>query len=236
MAETDDRASLTPAERRRLRVRETILDAAEKVFALEGAEGLSIRRLADEIDYSPAAIYKYFASKEELIDELKEAFFARILEQVDEVVAGDRPFLERARACLVTYVLTALEKTNHYAAAFSGLAEGAAAPRDWSEFSQTNKGQAFMYLVDMVCEGQQEGVFRPRLDPVLAAKSAWASCHGLAMLLAHMPKFPEMMSGNAALNSREFIEFHADQVIRGLQGGLSADLENAGVSGTEAPQ
>ena len=69
----------TPAERRRIRVRGAILEAAERVFAVEGEAGLSIRRIADEIDYSPAAIYKYFGSKDELIDELKEAFFGRIL-------------------------------------------------------------------------------------------------------------------------------------------------------------
>ena len=55
-------SEISPAERRRLRVRGAILDAAEKVFAEEGETGLSIRRIADEIDYSPAAIYKYFSS------------------------------------------------------------------------------------------------------------------------------------------------------------------------------
>ena len=64
----------TPASRRREKVRQTILEAAERVFAEEGYEGLSIRRLAEEIDYSPSAIYKYFASKTELVGCLKEAF------------------------------------------------------------------------------------------------------------------------------------------------------------------
>ena len=43
-------SEVSPAERRRLRVREAILDAAERVFAQEGEAGLSIRRIADEIE------------------------------------------------------------------------------------------------------------------------------------------------------------------------------------------
>ena len=65
----------TPATRRRNKVREAILAAAERMFAKEGESGLSIRRLAEEIDYSPSAIYKYFGSKEELLEELKDSFF-----------------------------------------------------------------------------------------------------------------------------------------------------------------
>ena len=47
---TDLSLDPTPAERRRLKVRGAIIDAAERVFALEGESGLSIRRLAEEID------------------------------------------------------------------------------------------------------------------------------------------------------------------------------------------
>ncbi|NBC13842.1 MAG: TetR family transcriptional regulator [Gammaproteobacteria bacterium] len=225
MVKRPDPAEISPAERRRLRVRSAILDAAERVFSRDGEDGLSIRRLADEIDYSPAAIYKYFGSKEELLEELKEAFFEKILDQVDEVMGGDRPFLERARACLVTYVRTALEKPHHYAAAFSGIPE---APhpraRTWSEFSAANKGQAFLHLVDLVCEGQETGAFRRDIDPVTAAKSAWASCHGLAMLMAHLPSFPSMIDEPDGPDRAAFLDIHADHILRGLRAtGPAAD-------------
>ena len=87
----------SPAQRRRNKVRARILSAAERVFAREGASGLSIRRLAETIDYSPAAIYKYFSSKDELVDELKETFFELILENVNRIVDTSTPFAERAR-------------------------------------------------------------------------------------------------------------------------------------------
>ncbi|MCB0105373.1 MAG: TetR family transcriptional regulator, partial [Caldilineaceae bacterium] len=46
--------TLTPRERRALRTREAILDAARKIISKDGVDGLSMRNIADAIDYSPA--------------------------------------------------------------------------------------------------------------------------------------------------------------------------------------
>ena len=110
----------SPAERRRNKIRARILSAAETVFAREGADGLSIRRLAENIDYSPAAIYKYFSSKDELVDELKESFFEIILENVNRIADTSTDFAIRARDCVATYIRVAADKPHHYAAAFTG--------------------------------------------------------------------------------------------------------------------
>ncbi len=213
----------SPAERRRRRVRDTILEAAERVFAEDGEAGLSIRRLADEIDYSPAAIYKYFGSKTELVDELKEAFFERILAEVDRMRELALPFPERARHCVGTYVRKALEKPHHYAAAFSGVQpaeDGHAAPshqESWDAFLSQKKGQAFVALMEMTKEGVEVGAFRSDLDPALAAKSIWAASHGLALLMAHFPRFPLLLPSDSNIDRDAFIDFHADQIVRGLE-------------------
>lgn len=207
--------SSTPAARRREKIRASILQAAEHVFAKEGEGGLSIRRLAKEIDYSPAAIYKYFGSKDELIDELKEAFFAQIVEAASDLENHPGSFSERARSCLEVYVRTALEKPHHYAAAFSGTAE--IPPGNDDAFIQSIKGQAFQILCSMVEEGQELGVLRSDIHPVNAANSLWASCHGLAALMAHLPHFPGFHTCVSEMTGDEFITLHADQVMRGLE-------------------
>ncbi|KCZ59390.1 TetR/AcrR family transcriptional regulator [Hyphomonas chukchiensis] len=217
---TDLSLDPTPAERRRLKVRGAIIEAAERVFAVEGESGLSIRRLAEEIDYSPSAIYKYFGSKDELIDELKEAFFERLLARVGKVSGVDAPFAVRGRACVSTYIETAIERPYHYAAAFShiqGTELPPQSPKDWEAFTQSNKGQAFGVLVSMVEEGQALGIFDPALDPFLSATSVWAASHGVAQLLTHLPHFPAIAPTHAPVSASEFITFHADLVFRGLQ-------------------
>lgn len=213
-------SEVSPAERRRLRVREAILDAAERVFAQEGEAGLSIRRIADEIDYSPAAIYKYFSSKDDLVDELKESFFGRLLAVVHEIADRSEPFEKRARRCMSGYIRIAIEKPHHYVAAFSGITErDKSCEEEDREFEQSNKGRAFSILTDMMEEGIAGGHFRADLSPVGTAKSVWASIHGLAMMIAHVPDFPRMAAQPAEMSQAEFIDFHADLIVRSLETG-----------------
>ncbi|MEO0607506.1 MAG: TetR/AcrR family transcriptional regulator [Pseudomonadota bacterium] len=209
----------SPAERRRSKIRARILSAAETVFARDGAEGLSIRRLAENIDYSPAAIYKYFSSKDELVDELKETFFELILENVNRIVDTSTPFSERSRDCVATYVQIATEKPHHYAAAFTGeAASNGSKPVDGEPgFEMSKKGQAFNVLRGMIAEGIELGQFRADLDPAVAAKSLWASMHGLAMMIVHIPSFPALRPDQPTISREDFIAFHADQAIRGLE-------------------
>lgn len=228
---TDLSFDKSPAGRRRRRVRESIIAAAERVFAREGESGLSIRRLAEEIDYSPSAIYKYFGSKEELVDELKEAFFERLLDRVDQSSATDMPFEDRAKACVTTYVETAMTRPYHYAAAFSASQPESVCPErlptSWEAFLETYKGKAFSILIDMVTEGQALGVFDRSLDPVLAAKSVWAASHGLAMLLTQIPKFQGMFpKDHPAGGATDFVAFHADIIFRGLQPAAKTDTSS----------
>src|SRR5690606_35234074 len=57
----------TPAERRKKAQEARILDAALAIVAEGGLDALSIKAIAERADYSPAALYRYFASKDELV-------------------------------------------------------------------------------------------------------------------------------------------------------------------------
>ena len=56
-------------------VRRAILDAARELFVSEGYQNISIRKIAERIEYSPAAIYGYFASKDDIFFALAEEGF-----------------------------------------------------------------------------------------------------------------------------------------------------------------
>src|SRR5207249_9944657 len=68
----------TRQERDREAVRRAILDAARDLFVSEGYTNVSIRKIAERIEYSPAAIYGYFPSKDDIFFALAEEGF-RIL-------------------------------------------------------------------------------------------------------------------------------------------------------------
>jgi AcrR family transcriptional regulator len=65
-------------ERDRETVHRAILDAARELFVAEGYANVSIRKIAERIEYSPAAIYSYFPSKDDIFFALAEEGF-RIL-------------------------------------------------------------------------------------------------------------------------------------------------------------
>ena len=62
-------------ERDREAVRRSILDAARELFVSEGYRNVSIRKIAEKIEYSPAAIYGYFPSKDDIFYALAEEGF-----------------------------------------------------------------------------------------------------------------------------------------------------------------
>src|SRR3954469_5946004 len=62
-------------ERDREAVRRAILDAARELFVSEAYHDVSIRKIAERIEYSPAAIYGYFSSKDDIFFALAEEGF-----------------------------------------------------------------------------------------------------------------------------------------------------------------
>ena len=88
-------------ERDREAVRRSILDAARELFVTEGFQNVSIRKIAERIEYSPAAIYGYFPSKDDIFFALAEEGL-RLLGDPSAVrrdpALKDAPPLERVRA------------------------------------------------------------------------------------------------------------------------------------------
>jgi AcrR family transcriptional regulator len=74
-------------------VQRAILDAARELFVTEGFQHVSIRKIAERIEYSPAAIYGYFPSKDDIFFALAEEGF-RLLG--DPAAARHNPSLQNA--------------------------------------------------------------------------------------------------------------------------------------------
>ncbi|MFW5659775.1 MAG: TetR/AcrR family transcriptional regulator [Oceanicaulis sp.] len=209
---TDD--DLSPAERRRRKVRDAIIGAAEAIFSEEGEAGLSMRRIAERIDYSPAALYKYFDSKEALFREIREQFFERLLGRMQAVCGDpvDGPVL--CSRCMRAYVETGLEQPSHYKLAF-----GQTWDHDGPEEGSFGYAAA-EHLYMMIASSMEHGWFR-QTNLSLAANSVWAASHGLTMLAVTLPefpkeKFPACDANDPELTLDRMIEFHAETVLRGL--------------------
>ena len=74
-------------EREREERRQAILQAARTIAGEEGWQAVTIRRVADSVEYSPPTIYEHFASKDAMLLELMRAGFASLLEAMQRVSA-----------------------------------------------------------------------------------------------------------------------------------------------------
>ncbi|HYD67071.1 helix-turn-helix domain-containing protein [Azospirillum sp.] len=98
------------AERRQGRARAVkelkrglILEAARTVFEAEGLDGASLRAIAAEAGYTPAALYFHFESKEAIYAEVLQASLASLRDAVGAAVAHATAPAARLRAAALAF-------------------------------------------------------------------------------------------------------------------------------------
>jgi len=106
-------------ERDREAVSRAILDAARDLFVRDGFEHVSIRKIAELIEYSPAAIYGYFPSKDDIFFALAEEGF-RLLhgDQQHRAVLEALSPVERVRAIFWRLYVFSCEHPQYFALMF----------------------------------------------------------------------------------------------------------------------
>jgi AcrR family transcriptional regulator len=174
-------------EREREEVRRKILEAARELFTSEGYERVTMRRIAEAIEYSPTTIYNHFADKNALVDALCEEDFGRLLTSMAGVELPADP-IERIQELGKAYCRFGLENPNHYRYMFmTPFEQKAGADHELSPSGEA----AFGLLHDAVREAVRSGRFHP-VEPLAAAQVLWASLHGaVALLITYRPeKFP----------------------------------------------
>jgi AcrR family transcriptional regulator len=84
-------------------LRERILEAAQRIVIREGFAALSMRKIADAIEYSPATLYLYFASRDEIARALCAQGYAQLLASFEPLAQIADP-AERLRGLARAYV------------------------------------------------------------------------------------------------------------------------------------
>ena len=105
-------------ERDRESVRRSILDAARELFVAEGFANVSIRKIAERIEYSPAAIYGYFPSKDDIFYALAEEGFRLLHRPHDPDLPADATPLEQVREMLWHFYEFSKEQPQYFALMF----------------------------------------------------------------------------------------------------------------------
>lgn len=99
-------------------LRQPILDVARELFAKEGYESVSMRRIGVEVGCSPMAMYRYFQSKEELLISICEDTFARAMQARNMEAEKQKTPIDRLRAAVRTFIEFGISHPNHYKLTF----------------------------------------------------------------------------------------------------------------------
>ncbi|MFW5500572.1 MULTISPECIES: TetR/AcrR family transcriptional regulator [unclassified Maridesulfovibrio] len=159
-------------------MKQRILDAARELFVKDGFDNVSMRKIAAKIDYSPAALYRYFKNKEDLILSLKQegmVKFGRMQMHLPEI---EDPF-QRLREGGRIYLDFACAEPEYYELLFNRRPPSFADSEKWIGKPHRN----FMNFKDTVRQCIETGVLGD-VSVDIAVASLWASVHGLACLVS----------------------------------------------------
>lgn len=192
-------------EREKNSLRKEILDAARDLFASQGYESVTMRKVAEKIEYSPTTIYLHFQDKADLMRSICEETFDRLSRKLERILQSPGDPVERLKRGLRAYVEFGLEYPQHYRVTFM-------TPHDVDPDDVLVAGsagvKAFSILQQGVADCIRAGKF-PNVDVASASQALWATAHGITSLLISHASFPWV--------SREkLINLMVDSMMAGL--------------------
>jgi AcrR family transcriptional regulator len=202
-------------DRERQAVTTSILNAARDLFVAEGYQSVSIRKIAERIEYSPAAIYSYFASKDDIFLALAGEGFHLLDEKVQAAMKTDDA-LENVRACWWAFYEFSQEQPAYFQLMFVDRS----VPRitqQWEGFEFLQ--QMLTNAVSAIQKAIDAGAFPKALSPNAAMHMLWAALIG-----------PAVVNIRHRLASGEDYDALARDVLNATIAGLQAGVNTTFVS------
>ena len=173
-------------EREREKLKKQILDAARYLFARDGYDSVTMRAIAERIEYSPRTLYLHFQDKEVLIRELCRHDFSEFGKGFAKLATVKDP-IQRLKALGLAYARFGEDFPNHYRLMFMSEApdyEG----KGEEEWKGDPEMDAYAFLLGTAAEAIATGRLLPIYkDPELLAQTMWAGIHGVLAL--HFSKY-----------------------------------------------
>ncbi|MHB0756849.1 TetR/AcrR family transcriptional regulator [Psychroserpens mesophilus] len=134
-----------------------IIEAAGKILTASGISGLTIKNLAKEMKFSESAIYRHFASKEEIIIALLEYLAENMDERYSRAIKSEQSPEEKFEALFLNQFLFFKKHPHFVVAVFSdGLMEES---QRINETISKIMAVKMKHLMPIILEGQQKNIF-----------------------------------------------------------------------------
>lgn len=171
-------------------LRQEILDAARDIMIRDGYDGLTMRKVAQKIDYSPTAIYLHFKDRDDLLFCACEDVMAGLVRELQAVTGKHDDPLVALAAGLRRYVEFGLANPQQYQVTFMVAQRPGVLPGVEARYreSDTMGMRAFSFLPRLVAESIRQKKLR-KVDVEVASRALWAGVHGITSLLIGKPLF-----------------------------------------------
>ena len=204
-------------EREREEMTQRILDAARAMFVRDGYEAVTLRRIAQAIEYSPAAIYQYFEDKRALVTAIIQQDSQDLRENLLECMKVEDP-IERLEEMAQHYAAWGVTHPNHFRL-MHNPPPALAAQED--ELRRSNTGpmeERVLYALHItVKEAIEKGLFREEFsDPAVVAAILWAAICGVVMLEITMTDIDRKLLGNEDVPFEKLLNALRQALLSGL--------------------
>jgi AcrR family transcriptional regulator len=155
-----------------------IRQAAIDLFLSEGVENITIRRIAEKIEFAPATIYLYFKDKGDILMDLHDEGFRLLIEYL-KMAKGSDDMINEMKASSTSYVNFAIENPGYYNLIFimSYKQKGLSSPDEWE-----GGRIAYNILRTKVLKCIEQDIIKNE-DPEEITFSIWSFIHGISSIL-----------------------------------------------------
>jgi AcrR family transcriptional regulator len=159
--------------RQKEEVRCQILEAAWRIVKEEGWQALSMRKIADLIEYSAPIIYGHFENKEALFEEFTRMGYHELLKMAKAAKEAHTDPAEQLEAIWMAYWDFAFENTEYYQLMF-GVEIGCCQMKNEIPEAKAGADMTAEVLRDLIASSKH-----PDADPCLKYYNLWSVVHGL---------------------------------------------------------
>lgn len=167
--------------------RQLIVDAARALFATEGYQGVSMRKVAAKANCLPSMLYAFFPNKRTLLHFLWEGVFSDLVMLMERVYA-ETAATDRLQALCLASIDFWLQRPEDYRAIF--LVEDIPQTAEDSYFVDSSQVLPRFSIYDKaIAEAQQRGELRAG-DPTEIKNILLCAIQGLVFNLVNIPEYP----------------------------------------------
>ena len=167
-------------------LRQEIMEAARELFVKEGFDNVSMRKIAEKIEYSPSTIYLYFQDKADLLDCIVEETLLGLRAKLDSIRHGHDSVADLKNG-LRAYIEYWTLHPNDFRVAFMTDLKALDPNRAWR--TATVGSAIYANLRSSLSNCASAGMLDVP-DMETASQAIWAAIYGLVALFIMKPHFP----------------------------------------------